>query len=849
MIQINEEDANFLRRSLELGEVVLVLGAGASFTSKNARGEPVKQADALADRLATRAGMQRTDETLTDVLEAVYPRILSKVQRDEILADEYLRCTPADELSSVLDYVWKRVYTWNIDDTLENISGRRVQNRHHFNGMAEKVFLYNDITHLEVIHLHGQMSKPDSGFILTEKEYNDRLINDDHDWYKQLGRDYVAHTPVFIGSRLKEPILALELDRARGDANSGLGRAFLITPDELTPIQVGGLSNRNIAHLRGTLADFVEWLQGELGGEFTASQSASAANAFVDEITSRIDLADKDLDTLKSVFPIRWANILGILAEQDSLALAKAAEHFLTGSPPGWQIAASDIPVTLAATNDLYDALSQAINNRDRLFIVHGQAGSGKTTALLQCMLRFSRELPDLPIYEIKSDAKSLRSALRLLEKIHDGAHVLVYVSDVFLYGEALAEDAAFFTSGRFTIVSSARSGEWKEHLSRRLGDTASTFIYQRFGPSDYQPLIDRLVSYVPAPKFVRLAPNERIASLAKSNSQLLIALREATESKKFSKIITDEYNSIVNTDARILLTLVGVATLARVGLSKEIALEAYEELSDGSSFEEATRPLDGIVLDGPNGRLVARHELYVRHLIDNVVDLDRALDSIIAVLRTFTRYKMPITKTVGKQDAQLFRYLLGHNFLYELCDRRSRSAEGLRVYQAFEVDFQLDGHYWLQYGQYLVEIGMPEEALPILHKSIQAYENNSFAWHSLADVQLRVAKRRAAYDSQTIELIGDAVKILKGQDASPDLKTDSYAIVTLSLGHIGALVKHGRTTEARSHAASYFERVEELNRRFSDKALRIARERLFAFLATGEWKDVGSRGRNPSRR
>lgn len=141
MIEIKEEDANYLRRSIELGEVVLVLGAGASFTSKNARGEPVKQADGLADRLAERAGMTRSNETLTDVLEAVYPRIISKVQRDAILTDEYLKCVPSSELSTALDFVWKRLYTWNIDDALENVSGRRVQNRHHSNGMSEKVFL------------------------------------------------------------------------------------------------------------------------------------------------------------------------------------------------------------------------------------------------------------------------------------------------------------------------------------------------------------------------------------------------------------------------------------------------------------------------------------------------------------------------------------------------------------------------------------------------------------------------------------------------------------------------------------------------------------------------------------
>lgn len=844
-MKIEEVDAGLLRRSIELGEAILVLGAGASYSSLNAAGEPIKMGEALADLLASRVGMARTEETLTEVLGAVYPRLISREQLGQILQKEYLRCTPSPELADILSYVWKRIYTWNIDDTIENIKGQRVQIRHHFNGMSEKVSLYNDIAHVEVVHLHGQVSKPDNWYILTEEEYNQRLARDSHDWYKQLGRDYVSSVPIFIGSKLKEPILSLELYRARGENGGALGRAYLITPDAPSEIQRGDFESRQIIHIQGTLADFVEWLSATFSGSLTATQSASASNEFVSEVTSRLDLADRDLDTLRRVFPIRWSQIHSAFSQKDESTIAKEASHFLSGSPPTWQLVTSDVPVMLSATDDLYTALMTTVSNRDRLFVVHGQSGSGKTTAIMQCLVNLSKDAEAPPIYEIKGDVKSLRHALRLIERIHRSEHVVIYLKDAFIYGDALGEDASYFTSGKFTIVTSARSGEWKEHLARRLGGIATTYKYERFGREDYDHLIDRLTEYVPAPKFARLTRSEKIDSLAKSRSQLLIALREATESKKFSKIITDEFRGLKNADSQALLAIVGIATLARVGLSRDIAQEAYAEIATGRSFDEALVPLEGIVIQTQGGRLVARHELYVRPLIENVIDLDVILDVIIAILKTFTRYAMPITKTVGRQDSQLFRYLLGHNFLHDLCDRRNRRMDGLRVYQEFEVDFQLDGHYWLQFGQYLVQTGNPEDALPILHRSIQAYEANNYAWHALADVQLRVAKRREKYDSVTVELIADAVRILKEQDASPDLRTDSYAIVTLTFGHISALIKHGKIIEAHTYAADYFERVQELSRTSSDSALRRAKERLAHYLVHDEWLDGGGPRRN----
>lgn len=836
-------DENFLRGALERGEVVLVLGAGASASSENRDGDPVKLARALAEAVADLASMPYANETLTEVLGAVEGSLVSRQRIDELLVHEYAKVTGCADLERLFDFTWRRIYTWNYDDGLENLRNSGVQRRRIFNGMIDSASIDDDITHLQTIYLHGQITKIEHGLILTETEYNKVIAGEKHNWYRQLAVDYVKWTPVFIGSKLNEPILSLELERARKDRDNGLGKAYVIIPDELSAIQTASLASRNIVHLKGTLSDFVQWVSKGQPGKYTPRQSMKKGLSFASVLANDQTIGQQDLDTARPIFQVSWTSASSDASALDVVVKDKLAREFLEGSPPSWTLAASDVPVWLKRTDDLLNAARLASLDAQRLFVVTGQSGSGKTMALMQALLRLSREDPKFILYDLRGEVKSLRAALNLIQRLHPDGHVNVYIGDIFVYGDSLAEDAMSTRPGGITIFSSARSGEWKQHWARRVGEYASTFPYERFQEDDHRGLIEKLTQYVPAPRFRKLRTEEQLERLSRSKHQLLIALRDATRSKKFSAAIADEFMGLPHRDSRYLVLIAGMPTLARTGISRAMAREVYEASEPELTFEEAMIPLEGIITPAPNERLMVRHELYVRHIIENVSDFSDVIQAIKETLRTYTKFSPPIVKSVGRYDALLFKFLLNHNFIYELANRRGMVAEAISIYSEFEVDFVLDGHFWLQFGQYLVEWGDLDRALAVLQKSIEAYPENSYAWHSLADVQLKVAARRPAYDATTVELIGDAVKTLMEQDESPNLQTDEYAIVTLAHNHIGALVAHGQAKQAANYAQRYFDRLQLLERRNSEPALTVAKDRLFKYLANGEWN-----GANPGR-
>jgi hypothetical protein len=55
--------------------------------------------------------------------------------------------------------------------------------------MANKAAELEGPEHLHVVHLHGEIAKPEHGFILTETEYATQIKTEKHHWYKRAAQD------------------------------------------------------------------------------------------------------------------------------------------------------------------------------------------------------------------------------------------------------------------------------------------------------------------------------------------------------------------------------------------------------------------------------------------------------------------------------------------------------------------------------------------------------------------------------------------------------------------------------------------------------------------------------------
>jgi tetratricopeptide (TPR) repeat protein len=263
---------------------------------------------------------------------------------------------------------------------------------------------------------------------------------------------------------------------------------------------------------------------------------------------------------------------------------------------------------------------------------------------------------------------------------------------------------------------------------------------------------------------------------------------------------------------------------------------ETFAADSSPDAVVEALQALDGIIYESGGRRLFVRHDMYVRPILASLEDFGELRDTITGVLKAYLKYGMPIMRHVSRQDGALFRFLFNHDFVYEQANNYGDSSRGREVYSEFEVPFQLDGHFWLQYGLFVAEIGAMEEAIDKLQKSIQAFPGNQFAHHALASLQLRLAYYNDSYDKIAQDAVGQAVQTLREMDANPAHKSDHYPIVTLASRHTGVLIKHGRKKEARAVAGDYLAKLQRLEKTNPTMQVTNAKEALVRYLALDIW-------------
>jgi hypothetical protein len=285
------------------------------------------------------------------------------------------------------------------------------------------------------------------------------------------------------------------------------------------------------------------------------------------------------------------------------------------------------------------------------------------------------------------------------------------------------------------------------------------------------------------------------------------------------------------------------------------MAKQAFEQFSQQRSFENAMSALSGIVADSGGGRLLARHELYAHHVLDTLTSPEEFLSVASSLLHIFGNYETPVIKYSSRQDGILFKFLLNHDFIFNRVKRFKDREFGVFYYQNHEVDFQLDGHFWLQYGLFMGRIGRDAQAAEILTQSIRAYPDNPFAVHALADLQLKLVRNATHFDKMVSSLLEEAVTSLNSMDKRQESRTDHYPLVTLANGHIGCLLAHGFIDDALALSQEYYERLTILEKMQPTPAVKTARKRQLVFATTRDWdlplksRPPQHKGKNGSRR
>jgi len=147
---------------------------------------------------------------------------------EDFLLDVYADCKPANFHLTFAKYPWKKIYTTNIDDIVENSFEPNKINVQNLN----RPKLTSSIGKVEYIKLHGCVRNPSGKLVFSANDYIDSMLKSQDYRFNQFGQDIQFGDFIFVGTDYNEVNLDyyLKLYESSGGISSK-GRLFFINPN------------------------------------------------------------------------------------------------------------------------------------------------------------------------------------------------------------------------------------------------------------------------------------------------------------------------------------------------------------------------------------------------------------------------------------------------------------------------------------------------------------------------------------------------------------------------------------------------------------------------------------------
>lgn len=354
------------QESLFRGRYSLLLGSGVSLDSRNRFGEKLRSAERLRKDLCAQTGARESTS-----LQRVYSLLSDGQVKSEII-DIFSGCTPGPTLANLPHFTWKTIFTFNVDDVLEEVyaSARTSKQRLCSLNFDSPFESSNDKADLIAVHLHGYVRKPESGFVFSATEYA-RVMRELNPWTHVLAETLATEPFIIAGTSLNEIDLEFYLShRSEETPRRGRGPSLLIEPcpDVTTH---SDCRRYGLTLVQAEFDKFLEWLR----------------SAFPAPPT----LADLIVPDVGTIFPasvtqrelLRYFTDFEIVTSAE-LPLPKAPAPFLYGREPEWHDIHTHIDIERTDNGALVDLARSALFSHPtaKVLLLLDAPGTGKSTML-----------------------------------------------------------------------------------------------------------------------------------------------------------------------------------------------------------------------------------------------------------------------------------------------------------------------------------------------------------------------------------------------------------------------------------------------------------------------------------
>lgn len=548
--------------------VAIVFGAGASMGCKNFSGENPPSGNQLRDHLAKKfLGTEGESRDLATVAEMAIANGAGQPIVFEEISKILNGFEPSDAHRKLADFRWRGLATTNYDTFIEQGYANNAARKQTVLPFVKDVEpfddrLRNEVNPLALLKLHGCINHrldSDIPLILSNEHYH-RYQNNRAQLFHRL-RQWAQSSPlIFVGYRLADPHLRSLIY----DIDPGQRPQWYIVAPGGDEHDQRFWASKSVDVINATFTDFIEALDNDIPELFRVLSLPEA----VADTPYRKHFRTNDLgsDLLRDSFKTDLEYIhAGVSYDEIE------ADRFYSGYDLGWCSIVRNYDFSRKAGEKLlYAALDDKDKRPQKLYLLHGSAGSGKTIALRRAAYDAATALDEFVVWLRASG----QPRAEVFEELYGltGKRIILFVDQISLHSSRIAtllrrlEDKGI----PITIIAAEREADWGSYCSElEEAYIPEIFNLRNLSEREAEDLVDLLERHDCLGQLRMKQKHERVTAFLdqdRADRQLLVALHELTLGKPFETIILEEYERITPEGARQLY--LDIATMHQFGVA-----------------------------------------------------------------------------------------------------------------------------------------------------------------------------------------------------------------------------------------------------------------------------------------
>jgi len=728
--EMKQEDWEALIEGMVRHDYHLLVGAGINKDCTGGDGRPIPNSNALASQLVTEFSLKTNGEDVD--LKRAYENIEELHDRHGRNRSQYFEarfsnCTPSWQ-GSIFNLGWRRIWTLNVDDILENafdkyVSETNSQRRYHrYTWNDPFVELGRESDDVQIVHLHGFADGTDN-LIFSIAEYI-KAITIRKTWHPVFGDEYQGEPFIIIGARIRDEIDFAESIRLGNKSREQLGRPSIIVLKRITGLERSEFKKYGLVPVE------------------------SDAKAFIEKLIPEV--VDLETKLAKTVVPGSYPTLpfeARIFLEQfRSLRTNKEEQiipfghDFYAGYEPSWADILNDYDVRFESIENIYQELVPIINDdtNQRIYYYSGDPGSGKSAILL----RIARDL-----IALGKDVFLFRGEERL--NIDSIVWWLKHSSNTILLFDNIADFLAEVgelcnvcreEKVKLLIVATERvkrEGVIIDELEYNYLQKYKKTHLGRLSDSDIHKLIEKLKTEGRLGKITRKFIGEQRDYFRKtSKRQLFPAMADLEGGLGFVRRVAKEYREdIKSQELKHAYALVCIAHdlgyALPIGIvSSAVGISANKLIDEVSSGGQLFR----IVIPAKKG-LKARHRVIASNIVERVFGNKERFE----LIKTLAIRLSPHISISAIQQKTLY-----YRIIKELMDERiilDRLNYELaqKFYAELRPYYDWDARYWEQRALAESRMGHLQPAMSYAETAVDR-NRDTFTLNTLGTILLRTA-------------------------------------------------------------------------------------------------------------